>query len=264
MSQHTLTAGAVVDRHYASGHAPECAGRDGDSTRAAHPRRAAVQRPDGGASLSGLRAAGGRAPEVSGVGPGCRGPSGRGPAGGSSGLVVVSPPSGGTRPLHRLEPASAKAEPASDCLQHAVSDPAVGESAASGVAHFGAHGGAHLSGLASPVRASDLSAGDLRGSGAIPGNLLSGSELESAAGDDGPWQSRSHPPAEPFYQAGAGAAFASAVSGKVERGNPMRRPRVDATLTALHHALDPARHAPFGEAACTNITTPLHTRGESS
>src|SRR5205823_7327257 len=35
----------------------------------------------------------------------------------------------------------ATAEPSSDCLQHTVSDPAVGESAAPGIAHFGAHGG---------------------------------------------------------------------------------------------------------------------------
>jgi hypothetical protein len=57
--------------------------------------------------------------------------------------------------------------------------------------------------------ASALSAGDLCRSAAISRNLLSGGELESAGGDDGTWQSRSHAPAEPFHQASAGAALAA-------------------------------------------------------
>src|ERR1035441_8481206 len=255
MPDHAFTARTVPDRHHTSGHASQCAGRDRDSTRAAHGRRAAVQQPDGAVSLSGLRAAGGRAPEVSGVGAGCS----LGPAGGSSGLVVVSPPSRRAGPLHRLEQARAAEEPSSDCLQHAVSDPAVGESAAPGVAHFGADGGPHLGGLGSPVCASVLSAGDLRGSGAIPGNLLSGGELESAGGDDGTRQSRSHPPAEPVHQAGAGVALASAVPGTVERVYPMKRPRIDVNLTELDEVLDQARQAPLSEADYNKLKTLLHT-----
>src|ERR1022692_4813264 len=135
----------------------------------------------------------------------------------------------------------------------------MGKSATPGVSHFGAHGGAYLSGLGSPVCASTLSAGDLRRSGAIPGDLLSGSELESAGRDDGTGQSRSHPPAEPFPQAGAGAAFASAVSGTVERGYPMRRPRIDVNLSELDELLDQAQQAPLSEPDCNKIKTTLHT-----
>jgi hypothetical protein len=60
------------------------------------------------------------APEVSGVGAGhpVR------PAGGRSGVVLVSPPSGRAGPLHRLEPRGTAAEPSSNCLQHALSDSA--------------------------------------------------------------------------------------------------------------------------------------------
>src|SRR5260370_11273854 len=228
MPEHTLTPGTVADRHHASGHAAEGAGQDGDSARTTHCRRAALQQSDGAVSLSGLRAAGGRAPEVSGVGK--EWPLGA--AGGVSGVVVVSPPSGRARPLHRLEPASAAEEYSSDCLQHAVSDPAVGESAALGVTHFGAHGSPHLGGLGSPVCASDLSAGDFRRPGAIPGNLLSGGRLESAVGADGTWQSRSHPPAEPFHQAGAGAALATAGSGTAVGGKAEKTaPRADTPLS---------------------------------
>jgi hypothetical protein len=60
------------------------------------------------------------APEASGVGAGrpVR------PAGGRSGVVLVSPPSGRAGPLHRLEPGGAAAQPSSNCLQHALSDSA--------------------------------------------------------------------------------------------------------------------------------------------
>ena len=42
MPEHALTARAIPHRHDAAGHATQCAGRDRDSTRAAHGRRAAV------------------------------------------------------------------------------------------------------------------------------------------------------------------------------------------------------------------------------
>src|SRR5258708_3850904 len=248
MPEPALAAGAVADRYDAAGHAARCAGRDRDSACAAHWRRAAVQQPDGAVSLSRLRAAGRRAPEVSGVGATA--------AGGVSGVVVVTPPSGGARPLHRLEPASAATEPSSACLQHAVSHPAVGESAAPGISYFGVHGGSHLPRLGSVVCASDLSAGDVRRPGTIPRNLLSGGELESTGGDDGTWQGRSHAPAEPFYQAGAGAALAPAFSGAVER---MKRPRIDVNLGELDQLLDQAQQAPLSEPDCHKIKTTLHT-----
>src|SRR5437016_12545511 len=114
----------------------------------------------------------------------------------------------------------------------------MGARGALGVARFGADGGADLVGLGGTVCASDLFAGDVRGPGAIPGNLLPRGELEGAGGDDGARQGRSHPPAEPFHQAGAGAAPRPPVPRAVERRNKMKRPRIEVNLSELDQLLD--------------------------
>jgi hypothetical protein len=62
-------------------------------------------------------------------------------------------------------------------LQHAVSDPAMGRGAASGVASAEPDGDADIRGLGTDVCAPDSSAGDICGSTAFSRHLLSGSQL---------------------------------------------------------------------------------------
>ena len=83
----------------------------------------------------------------------------------------------GARPLSGLEQRSARAQCALARLQHALSDFAVGPSAAFGVAHFGAHGKDHSSRLAAPIRPSDLLAGNVRGYVALHGGVLPRGQL---------------------------------------------------------------------------------------
>ena len=91
------------------------------------------------------------------------------------------------------------------------------------------------------------------------GTCYRGGELESAGGDDGTGQGRSHPPAEPFPQASAGAALAPAVSRVIGSGKPMKRRRIDVKLGELDQLLDRAREAPLSEPDCHKIKTTLHT-----
>src|SRR5579864_5851472 len=108
--------------------------------RAPHAGRAAVQQPAGAVSLFRLRAAGGRAPEVSGE-------STR--AGDCvPGLVERATASQAAGPLPGLERGSARAQRASAGLQHAFSDPAVGPGAALGLAYLGPYGEAGFPRLA--------------------------------------------------------------------------------------------------------------------
>ena len=93
------------------------------------------------------------------------------------GMVLRSASPGQSRPLHRLERGSAAPEHPLHRLQHAVPDPAVGAGGASGVAHPGAMVARNQRGLAANVRTSDLLSGNIRGSGAIPRNLLSRGQL---------------------------------------------------------------------------------------
>src|ERR1017187_224759 len=97
------------------------------STGPKNIRRTAVQQPHRASSLSRLRATCGRTPEVSGVGAG--------KTHRMYGLELGAPPSGQPRPPHRLVCGSAAAQHPLRCLQHEVSDSALGSSAASGVAH---------------------------------------------------------------------------------------------------------------------------------
>ena len=97
-------------------------------------------------------------------------------------------------------------------LQHAISDSAVGAGGAPGVAHSRPHGGADLRRLAADVRASDLFSGDVRGSGAIPRNLLPGGELGGAGQDDRTRQAVQQLRAEPVDQRGSGIPVDQAVS----------------------------------------------------
>ena len=119
---------------------------------------------------------------------------------------------GQSRPLHRLERRSAASQHPLHRLQHAIPDPAVGTGRAPGVAYSGPDGGADLRGLAADVRASDLLFGNVRGSGAIPWNLLPCGQLGVAGQDHGTRQAIQQLCAEPVDQRGSGISVDEAVS----------------------------------------------------
>ena len=103
-----------------------------------------------------------------------------GPADRLRGVELGAAPPGQPRPVHRLERAGAAGQHRTAGLQHALPDPAVGDGAASGLAHPGAHGAQAVSGLAARVRAPDLLRGDLHRSAALSRHLLPGGELDGA------------------------------------------------------------------------------------
>ena len=144
-----------------------------------HRERAVVEQFAAGTSLSRLPAAGGRTPEVSGVGARA--------AGCLPGMVLGPASSAQSRPLHWLERRRAPSQPPLPRLQHAIFNLAVGQGGTLGVAYSGAHGVADLRGLAADLRTSDLLSGDVCGSGTIPRNLLSCGQLGGAGQDDGTW-----------------------------------------------------------------------------
>ena len=93
------------------------------------------------------------------------------------------------------------------------------------------------------VRSRDLFSGDLRGSGAIPWNLLPGGELATARAHHGPRQGRPDGPAEPIDQGGAGLCGASALPPTAERVNEMKPAieRIDLGTEELNQLLERAR-----------------------
>ena len=95
----------------------------------------------------------------------------------------------------------------------------------------------------SRVRTRDLFPGDLRGSGAIPWNLLPGGELATARAHHRPRQGRPDGPAEPIDQGGAGLSGASALPSTAERVNEMKPAieRIDLGTEELNQLLERAR-----------------------
>jgi hypothetical protein len=73
-------------------------------------------------------------------------------------------------------------------LQYPVSDSAVGDGSASGIAHSGAHGQAGSGRLAAPLCTSGVSTGNLRRSGTVPRDVLSRGELGGGGTHDRPRQ----------------------------------------------------------------------------
>jgi hypothetical protein len=193
------------------GAGPESAANDLARARAAgvpagapHRGRACVQRAHRDASLPGLLAAGGRAPEV----PGVR----RREAGGVLRVELGTAAPGSARPVHRLVHGGAPAERAVRGLQHTVSDPAVGRGAAPRVAPSGADGADALGGMAARLWAPCVLRGDLRGAGALPGHVLSSRELDPAGAHDGPRQGRSDTSGKPLAQGRAGLSAHAGLS----------------------------------------------------
>src|SRR5215469_1729938 len=107
-----------IDRYLASGRAVEPVSTPGVSAGAAQRGRAPLQQSHRRTSLPGLRAAGGRTPEVPGVGAGA---SGR-----VSGVEFGASPPGQPRSLYRLECGSSTSQYSLPGLQHAFSDSALG------------------------------------------------------------------------------------------------------------------------------------------
>src|SRR5918993_876713 len=68
---------------------------------------------------------------------------------------------------HRLEHGSTQAEYPPDRLQHTVADPALGEDAASGLAHSQSCDWSAVEGLATALRSSGLLRGNVHRSGAL-------------------------------------------------------------------------------------------------
>jgi hypothetical protein len=190
------------------------------------------------------------APEVSGVGAGrpVR------PAGGRSGVVLVSPPSGRAGPLQRLEPGGAAAEPSSNCLQHALSD-----SAWVKVPHLASHilgrMAARISAdwearYAHPIYLPEtfVDPQRFRGTCYLAANWKVG-------GDHRTWQRRSNSPAEPFPQDLANFMAPRAVSRRTRAdlevcptniaGSPKLEKVCGITLNVCHFSESIAAHRPL-------------------
>src|SRR5664280_2840435 len=175
-------------------------------------------------------------------------------------MVLGSASLGQSRPLHRLERRSAAPEHPLPRVQHAIPDPAVGTGRAHGVAYPGPHGGAGLRRLAADVRTSDLLSRDIRGSGAIPRNLLPRGQLGIPWQDDGTGKAIQQLCAEPVDQRGSGVSADETVS-RTARGGRMKsakRRRVDVNLDELDRVLDGARQAPLSEADCDKLKSAVH------
>src|SRR6266513_1609602 len=97
-----------------------------------------------------------------------------------NGLVEQYHYLGYEQPVHRLGNGSPAAQYSSAGLQYSISDSALGDGSASGLAHSGPHGEASSERLAAALCASRVFAGDLRRSGTVPRDLLSGGQLGRA------------------------------------------------------------------------------------
>ena len=113
-----------------------------------------------------------------------------GPAHRLCGLVLGAAALGEPRPLPRLERRGAPAQPSPDCLQHPILDSALGASAESGLPLVEPHGAAGVARLGAGVWTPHLFSGNVRGSGAVCGDLLPGGKLGAVGTDYGAWQGR--------------------------------------------------------------------------
>src|ERR1022692_2185466 len=175
------------------------------------------------------------------------------------GMVLGSASPGQPRPLHRLERRSAPSQHPLHRLQHPIPDPAVGTGRAPGIAYPGPDGGADLRGLAADVRASDLLPGDVRGSGAVPRNLLPGGQLGPDGQDHRSRQTIQQLGPEPIDQRGSGLSVDEAVSRTAgRRSMKAARRRIDVNLEELDRVLDGALQAPLSEADHDKLKEALH------
>src|SRR4051794_10221631 len=168
------------------------------------------------------------------------------------------------RPLYRLEHGSASPEHPLPCLQHAISDPAVGASGTPCVSYPGPDGFAHLRRLAAGVRASDLVSGNVHRSGALPRHVLSRSELGGAGPDDRTRQAIQQLCAKPFHQGSTRLSTESGVSRLTQAVMKKKgsRSRVDVNVAELDRIIDDGRSAPLSEAGSQKLKTALHALAE--
>ena len=147
-----------------------------------------------------------------------------------SGVEFGAAAPGQPGPIHRLERRSAAAQHPLHRLQHALSDSAVGEGAAPGLAHPRPHGPPAVAGLGAALRPSDLFSGNFRRSGTVSRNLLPSGQLGAAGAHHGTGQRRSDESAEPVDQRGAGLSadtggFASYCRDRSMKARVQRTPR---------------------------------------
>ena len=141
-------------------------------------RAAALGRADGGAPLPGVQAVRGARPAPR------RGVAGA--LGGAGRLAVGGVQVRAAGPLAGLAPVGAVPAPAPGGEQHAVPGAAGGVGGAGpGVAGAVAQPAAAFRGLGGGARPSAGARGDVRGSGAVPGHVLRGVELDAGGPDEG-------------------------------------------------------------------------------
>ena len=120
--------------------------------------------------------------------------------------------------IHRLDAGGSSAPPASDRVQYAFSDPAVGPDAASGQSHPRRRGSAHQPRLGAVLWASDLLSGDLCRHAAICRHLLSSGELAVAGPDHGEREEGQAACSDPVAQRRVGLSVGEGFSGKTALG----------------------------------------------
>src|SRR5688500_14618240 len=125
---------------------------------------------------------------------------GAGPADRLSGMEFGSTPSGQPRPLYRLECGSTPAQYPLHRLQHALSDPAVGPSPASGGRPLSDYDAITIEGLGTDVSSPGLFRGDLSRPRQLSRNVLPRGELGVDGAYYGARQRRPDPQAKPPRQ----------------------------------------------------------------
>ena len=126
----------------------------------------------------------------------------RGPAGTGFGLFIVwrgGLEDAGAGCLHWLDGGATPGATPSGGQQQPVFDFALGAGAGTGQPHFGPGGPTHRGGLAGALRPWGGAAGDVCGTGPVPGLLLSGGQLDLRGSD-----ARAHPAGSPTRSASAG------------------------------------------------------------
>src|SRR4029077_20265080 len=240
-------------RHDAGRRHPQATPARRAPTGAANGRRAAVQQPDGAASLLEIRTTGRGTRQVSGVG--ARSPD-RVP-----GVEFGTAPSGQSRPLYRLERGSASAQHPLHCLQYSFSHSALGSRSASGVAPSRPHGSGPFRRLAADVQPPDLLRGNLHRSRTLPWNLLPRRQLATAWPHHRARQKRPKQPAEPPHQGNSRFALDTAFP-RVSQPVMTRRRRVDVNLDELDQIIGRSTREPLSQSEGQKLKIALHAMAE--
>src|SRR5215471_15522872 len=189
---------------------------------------------------------------------------GAGAAPGLLGVEFGAAPPGEPGSLHRLERGGTAAQHSPDCLQHAVSDSAVGPGAALGIAPARPHGAPALAGLGAYLWAPYLFLGNICGPRTVSRDLLPGCQLGGVGTNHGTGQGRSDAPPEPVAERGVGIPAHTTVSPVFTRGRGMRlsgsedTPRLDVSTEELEALVEQAR-AVLPEGGYQKLLGAVHT-----